>query len=309
MLSPSTDNKEMTAKRGFIAAMSDWSCLEFSVPASSIEAVSAILWEFGTQGIEEVETAAKWSRLKAYFLPESRIKKLQEEFIQICHDRTIPVSQLEIHQLENRDWLREWRASLKPFPAGKKFFIIPIEQNNYLPPPRKIQILLEPGMAFGTGTHETTQLCLEAIERFAQPGCSLLDIGTGSGILAMAACKLGAKRVVACDIDPIALEVARANAKINQCNKIEWNEGDNDSVGNRRFDLAIANLTIEPIEKSFFPMEKRVKRGGWLILSGILKDQVKRLAPLIPETSLRRIQRRSRNEWICLILQRIRYPI
>lgn len=291
-------------QRGLDIAMSDWSYLECCVLTSDFEIVSAILWEIGTDGIEEVESGPEWVRIKAYFSAGSQIKTIRKNFIRACLRQSIQPHQLQLHSLENRDWLQEWRAGLKPFPVGRKFFVIPIEQHDFQSSRRRIPILLEPGMAFGTGTHETTQLCLQAIETHVCPGGSLLDIGTGSGILAIAAFKLGAERIVGCDIDPDALEVARANSGINRCKNIEWILGDIETIGARRFDLAVANLTLDLIEKYFLQMEKRVKRGGLLILSGLLKDQVKRMAPLIEESSLNRIRLSSRGEWVCLVLRR-----
>ncbi len=285
--------------------MTYWPYLECCVLPSDFEMVSAILWEIGTGGIEEAEAGPGWVCIKAYFSAGSQIENVLDKFIRACRRQAIQLQQLQLHSLENRDWLQEWRAGLKPFPVGRKFFVIPTEPHDFQPPRQRIPILLEPGMAFGTGTHETTQLCLEAIETLARPGGSLLDIGTGSGILAMAAFKLGMKRIVGCDIDPDAIAVARANANINHCKKIDWILGDIETIGMRRFDLAVANLTIDPIEKYLSRMERRVKRGGLLILSGLLKDQVKRLAPLIEGSSLKRIQLRSRGEWVCLALQRI----
>lgn len=284
--------------------MSDWSYLECCVLISDFEILSAILWEIGTDGIEEAESGPEWVRIKAYFSAASQIKAIRGKFIRACRRQSIKPHYLQLHSLENRDWLREWRAGLRPFPVGRKFFVIPIEQPDFQPSRRRIPILLEPGMAFGTGTHETTQLCLEAIETHACPGGSLLDIGTGSGILAMATFKLGAKRIVGCDTDPDALEVARANSGLNRCKNIEWILGDIETIGARRFDLAVANLTLDPIQKYFSRMEKRVKRGGLLILSGLLKDQVKHMAPLIEKSSLHRIRLSSRGEWVCLVLRR-----
>jgi ribosomal protein L11 methyltransferase len=285
-------------------AMSDWPYLEGCVLTSDFEIVSAILWDMRTDGIEEVDTSQEWTRFRAYFPARFRIISIQKKFIRECRRQAIQPHQLLPHSLENRDWLQEWRAGLKPFSVGRKFFVIPTERQDIHPPRRRIPLLLEPGMAFGTGTHETTQLCLEAIELYACRGGSFLDIGTGSGILAMAAFKLGVKKIVGCDIDPDAIHVARSNAVINLCNKIEWILGDIETVSPRRFDLAAANLTIEPIEKSLPQMEKRVKRGGWLILSGLLKNQVKHLGPMIEKSSLQRIRLRSRGEWVCLVLRR-----
>jgi len=285
--------------------MTNWSCLEFSIPCDKQEIVSTLLWEMETAGIEEVDETQGWAHLKAYFPPEIPLKKIAAAFTQKCRSLKITARKLNPQPVENRDWLAEWRATLQPFKVGRRFFIVPAEQNAPRIPPKRIPLLLEPGMAFGTGTHETTQLCLEAIERLVQPGSSLLDVGTGSGILAMASVKLGALKVVGCDTDPDAIKVARSNFQMNQCAmKTTLLTGDIESTGRRQFDIVVANLTIEPIELTFVQMEKRVRAGGWLILSGILKEQVPRLKPLITRSSLKKVHLRSKGEWCCFILMK-----
>lgn len=285
--------------------MKEWSCLEFSITRDKQEIVSTLLWEMETAGIEEIDEIHGMVHLKAFFPPEISLKNIATAFTQKCRSLKITVRQLNPQPVENRDWLAEWRATLQPFKVGRRFFIVPAEQNAPQIPPKRISLLLEPGMAFGTGTHETTQLCLEAIERLVKPGSSVLDVGTGSGILAMASVKLGALRVLGCDTDPDAIEVALSNLRINQCLPMTTLlMGNIESVGRRQFDIVVANLTIDPIEQTFVQMEKRVRAGGLLILSGILKEQVQRLTPLITRSRLKKVHLRSRGEWCCLVLMK-----
>ena len=172
-------------------------------------------------------------------------------------------------------------------------------------PPASISIFMEPGMAFGTGTHETTQLCLESLERDFVPGTTCLDVGTGSGILAIAAVKLGARRVVACDIDPIAVTIAAQNGAQNDCGvKIRWIQGDVEQV--RRFQpgCIVANLTVELIEQEFWKFEQRLKQGALLIVSGVLNRQAIRVERLRQQSSLRLRRRLKKGEWTCLVYDR-----
>jgi ribosomal protein L11 methyltransferase len=164
---------------------------------------------------------------------------------------------------------------------------------------------MEPGMAFGTGTHETTQLCMEALERYLTPGATCLDVGTGSGILAIAAMKLGARKVVGCDIDPIAVEIAASNGAQNGCaTKVRWILGDLEKTRPFRPACLVANLTAELIEEEFWKLERRVKSGGFLILSGLLNRQAKRIERLRRQTSLRLRQQLTKGEWTCLVYVR-----
>jgi ribosomal protein L11 methyltransferase len=160
-------------------------------------------------------------------------------------------------------------------------------------------------MAFGTGTHETTQLCLKAMERTISPGSTCMDVGTGSGILAIAALKLGARQCVACDIDPVAIEIATANGRKNRCgSKIRWALGEIDQIPRFKPDVLVANLTVEIIEQRFPTFVRRLKSGSRLILSGVLNHQAPRLEPLRRRYQLESTARLKQGEWSCLIYSR-----
>ena len=143
--------------------------------------------------------------IRAYFKPAENIQELREKFAEDCRQSGIRCYGLSFKQEKEIDWLKNWRENLKPFPVGERFYVIPERTDKKPVPAGRLPLYLEPGMAFGTGTHETTQLCLESLERELNPGDFCLDIGTGSGILAIAAAKLGARRVIGCDLDPIAI--------------------------------------------------------------------------------------------------------
>ena len=169
----------------------------------------------------------------------------------------------------------------------------------------RIPIFIEPGMAFGTGTHETTQLCLEALEQYLPARGTCLDVGTGSGILAIAAVKLGSRKVVGCDIDPIAVEIAARNSSQNACGtKARWVLGDLESTRPFQPGCLVANLTVELIEEEFRKLEQRVKHGACLILSGLLNGQVRRIENLRRKSSLRLRRRLTKGEWSCLVYVR-----
>ncbi len=169
----------------------------------------------------------------------------------------------------------------------------------------RIPIYIEPGMAFGTGTHETTQLCIEALEQHLTPGRTCLDVGTGSGILAMAAVKLGARSAIGCDVDPIALDIAAANGVRNNCSsRIRWVLGQIDRVRRCRPGCLVANLTVEIIEQEFEKFLRQLQPRAVLILSGLLSRQVPRIEKLRRKSGLRRRACMSKGEWTCLVYRR-----
>lgn len=296
--------------------MRHWNYLQASFPPDDLDEASGILWGLGTNGIEEDPLRSDRLRIKAYFDPLQDLQFLHQEFKTQCRRAGIPLFRCTARIQTERDWFKKWRQQLSPFPVGKRFQIVPVDgENQPLPATEtfgfdlteagRIPIFMEPGMAFGTGTHETTQLCLEALERYLAPGDTCLDVGTGSGILAIAAVKLGARKVVGCDIDPIAVGVATQNGSQNGCaGKVRWVLGNLEKTRVLQPDCLVANLTVELIEDEFWKFEQRVKRGAFLILSGLLNRQTRRIERLRRQSSLRVLRRLTKGEWTCLVYVR-----
>jgi ribosomal protein L11 methyltransferase len=156
-------------------------------------------------------------------------------------------------------------------------------------------------MAFGTGTHETTRLCLEAIERNWKGG-KFLDVGTGTGILAMAAALLvPGSEVVAIDIDPVAVEIARQNLAVNQLTRIELSEGAPGRYSSRDFTMVVANLTAGVIMENLSSLTESVDPSGCLILSGILTEQAAEIMQALTRKGFINVERTGTGEWICLV--------
>lgn len=296
--------------------MRQWNYLQASFPPDDLDEASGILWGLGTDGIEEDPLRSNRLRIKAYFDPLRDLQSLHQEFKAQCRRAGIPLFRCTARIQTERDWFKKWRQQLRPFPVGKRFQIVPIEGGNEplaatetlrfdSTEAGRIPIFMEPGMAFGTGTHETTQLCLEALERYLAPGATCLDVGTGSGILAIAAVKLGARKVVGCDIDPIAVEVATQNGSQNGCaGNVRWVLGNLEKTRVLQPDCLVANLTVELIEEEFWKFERRLKGGAFMILSGLLNSQTKRIERLRRQSSLRVRQRLTKGEWACLVYAR-----
>src|SRR5438552_5897074 len=207
-----------------------WNQLTFDVPDDLIDAVVGELSGDGVAGVWESHAPEPGhTRLILYFHHRSNLDKIEDlvrAIFQRC-DRMNPAISRAV--VEARDWTEEWKKSYSSFPIGDDFFVIPSWEDCICPDDR-LPIRIDPGQAFGTGTHETTQLTMEALVRWVEPDHTVLDVGTGSGILAIASRLLGAARVFACDIDPVAAQVARANIARNAGSDVSTFCGSLDAV-------------------------------------------------------------------------------
>lgn len=203
------------------------------------------------------------------------------------------------------DWSSSWKVHFKPLRVGKRLLIVPTwEETTQLP--GDLVIRIDPGMAFGTGGHETTRLCLEMLEGVMEGGPlltvpSLLDLGTGSGILAMAASLLGAGRILALDIDPDAIVVARENIALNQLSgQIECGTLPLESL-NESFDIILANILAEELVRLAPHLAERLQPGGALILSGILAEKEPLVRQGFASQPLKYIRTASAGEWVAML--------
>ncbi|MEN6441225.1 MAG: 50S ribosomal protein L11 methyltransferase [Syntrophobacter sp.] len=210
-------------------------------------------------------------------------------------------------ELADEDWSETWKAHFKPLRVGRHFLVAPTWER-VSPGPEDLLILIDPGRAFGTGHHETTRLCLEWLETWVgkqpagrdhAPG-SLLDVGTGSGILAMGAALLGFEHIVGIDNDPEAIEVAVPNLELN--NLTEKIRVTCASVQDIRgaFDVVISNIQSMPLIRMAEPMVSRVRDGGRLALSGILTEQAEEVRDAYEERGASLIGTKTAGEWVLL---------
>lgn len=180
-------------------------------------------------------------------------------------------------EVADADWVRLTQSQFEPIHIGKNIWVVPSWHE--APDPNGLILEVDPGLAFGTGSHPTTRLCMEWLEAHPAPGKTVLDYGCGSGILAMVAKKLGADGVVGVDIDPQAIESARLNAERNAC-AIDFFVPDEfaPQYGERRFDIVVANILSSPLKLMAPMLSGRVAEGGSLILSGVLARQAEEVA-------------------------------
>lgn len=287
-----------------------WTEISVLTPISAEEAITHFLIEERTTGMEELDVAPGWKRLKAYFPGKGRMGVLLRRLLRFAkalrplHPELRDL-QVETRNIVHENWGENWKRFFKPQQISRKFLVGP-PWATLRPGKGQIPIWIHPGMAFGTGTHATTKLCMQALEEAlrGRKG-TVLDVGTGSGILAIAAAKGGARRVVAIDVDPVAIEAARENVKTNGVlERVRIRTG---GIGNvsEAFDLVVANIDKKSLRRMRKPLVRRVKRGGLLILSGILCQDEEDVRQFYLDLGiLRHLQTTREGEWSCLGFRR-----
>lgn len=253
--------------------VSKWFAVDLTIASDAREAVEYGAMEAGALGTETNDTEGKLLRVTAYFdnpPQRERVRAELSEALRLYGLLSSSLLEMRVREVSDEDWLGEWKKSWQPVESGR--FIIAPPWTELPSAGDHIVVRIEPGMAFGTGTHETTRLCLSAIEKYFEGG-SFLDVGTGTGILAIAAAKLFPdSHIEACDTDAEAIAIARENARLNGvAEHIAFRVGTvEDSTASA--DVVCANLTADMIN-SILPSLLSVTCGR-LVLSGILDSQV-----------------------------------
>ena len=315
-----------------ISEMSDSSWLEVSmvVDPELAEAVAEVLARFAPGGVvvESTDVAADDDNQNARAVGPLRVAaylRLDDKIEQTRHrlevslwylGRIRPLPEPQFRLVKETDWAHAWREHYHPILIGKRLLILPawIEA----PEGNRIPIRMDPGMAFGTGTHPTTQLCLEYLEEFIDFGApgdfrelDVMDIGCGSGILSAAAIKLGARCALAVDIDQLAVEVARENAVLNRVeSKMDVEEGSLTSILDGEFlikkaDLVFANILAHVLIKLLDQgLGETLTMDGLLVLSGIIEDQEGDVLAAVDRNGLQIVSRKQIDDWVALGVQR-----
>jgi len=289
----------------------NWVSLSVSSPAAVQEGLANFLIEQTKRG---VQLEGQW--VTAYCHDGEEVQNCLRQLTQYYRDLqqlypSLPELKVEQKVLPGEDWSETWRSFFKPLTIGKNLVIKPTWEP-YEPKPGQIIIEIDPGPAFGTGKHPSTALCLEILELIlGDPArkkgdtiASVLDVGTGSGILGIAAARLGAGRVLGLDIDPEALKVAVENLRRNGVEGIM-------SVGNiplhqlcQTYDLVISNLTAPVINQMAASLCSCVSPEGWLVLSGILQEEMEEVVKSFRPHYFREVHSWSKDEWRAILLRR-----
>ena len=210
---------------------------------------------------------------------------------------------LELSGVKDDDWSENWKKYYKPFRIGTHLVVKPTWEA-YQPSPEDLIIELDPGMAFGTGTHETTSMCMQLLEKHLKSNMRVMDVGTGSGILAIAAARLGAKEVLAIDIDPAAVKVARENIVLNHVeDRVRAVEGDLCKSEAMPCDLAVANIVADAIRMLAAPLTRHLAKGGLLICSGIIREREQDVLDAALAAGYVVADRLEKGEWVALALR------
>jgi ribosomal protein L11 methyltransferase len=292
--------------------MSDkiWHAVEVEIARVGETAATTQLWAFNTNGVEISEDANNpdFITLRAYFNSAPDTEKLREQILRALKLMDLPEFTLRgIRDLTiaDQDWLSEWKKGYEPIAIGRSLLICPSWKIDQARNTGRVVIEIDPGMAFGTGTHETTRGCLEMLEKYWDGG-SLLDVGTGTGILAIAAIKLRPEsRVVGFDVDPEAVEVALENAAINRVtDEIEIEVNKLSSYHGQDFDIVLANLTADVIIPLAPDFPQVLKPQGVLIVSGVLSEQTDDVRTALQSHNFSVIEIKPDGEWVTMALRR-----
>jgi ribosomal protein L11 methyltransferase len=219
-----------------------------------------------------------------------------------------PVGELTTREIAEADWANAWKDHFSTFRAGRRVVIQP-SWLSYTPVDGDVVVSLDPGAAFGTGLHPTTRRCLQLLEDVVRPGDSVFDVGTGSGILALAARGLGAREVVAVDVDPIAVSVARENVALNRAESIVTvGSGSADAPpANRQFDVVVANIIARILVELAPALAARVRPGGALIAAGIIAERSDDVVEAFAREGLV-VERYVDGDWIALLARTSAQP-
>jgi len=293
--------------------MEEWLEVSVTVENEAAEAVAEALSRYAHRGVVIEAGPEGWNSgpvvVRAYLPADDQLRankrRVEEALWHLGQIQPIPAP--TFRPVAEADWAEAWKEQLSVLHIGRHIVIRP-SWRDYVPVPGDIVIQLDPGMAFGTGLHPTTQMCLVMLEELARPEAEVLDMGTGSGILAIAAAKLGVGRVLAVDEDPIAVETARGNVVTNgvqeavdvMCGSLAEVMGS--------YNLVVVNILAKVIvEMMQEGLATRVCPGGALIAAGIIADQETKVVAALEQKSLTLVERQQRGDWVCLVAERS-YP-
>jgi ribosomal protein L11 methyltransferase len=295
-----------------------WLEVSLTVNGELAEAVSEVISRYVSGGVvtesgvrynDEEDEGTAYGPVKVYgFIPvddslEDIRHQLEEGLWHLGQIQALPQPQYRTIQDEN--WMASWKKHYHPIPIGQKLLVLPpwVEEYDH----NRIPIRIDPSMAFGTGTHPTTQLCLELVEKYTRPGKAVIDVGCGSGILSIAALKLGASHALGVDIDRASVISTRENAAANEVDEhIECGQGSVIEILTRHFSLrraplVLANILAPVIVRLFGDgLAKLVSPGGIMVLSGILVEQASPVEAAALQNQLKMIESLRMGDWIAM---------
>lgn len=262
-----------------------------------------LTWDFAD--INVLEHKGKVAVVKAYFAEEDNI----EDVLEYVNERLTELKEMgldlgeakvEHEKMHEEDWANTWKQYYKPTKVGEKIVVKPIWEE-YEAKDGELVVDLDPGMAFGTGTHETTRMCIQSLEKYVKEDSTVFDVGCGSGILAIAAAKLGAKLAVGVDLDPVAVESSIENVGYNKLKNIEILHGNLVEVIDGKADIVVVNILAEIICILTDDVKRVLKDGGVFITSGIIHDRVDMVCEKLEATGFEVMEKNRDGEWNCIV--------
>lgn len=309
-----------------------WYEINVKTTVMSIDAVSQIFYQLGAAGVQilnpnDPDLSGNSSGLWDFFDPENITLDFDgalvtaylerdsiEDTIMVLKNKVLGLADfgldpgladIDFKIVHQEDWENEWKKYFKPIRLGKNMVVKP-SWELFDAKEDDIVIEIDPGNAFGSGTHETTSLCIEMIEKYLKPIDRVVDVGCGSGILSIAAGLLGAKSVLGVDIDPVAVKTAIENVRLNQLeDKVEIKKGDLLNVVDLQADLVVANIIAEVIILLADDVNQVVKANGFFIASGIIKSKVEEVELKLESVGLKLIETIIKGEWAVIVAQKV----
>ena len=310
-----------------------WTEVLIKVDPQAVEAVTDILYGLGAQGVaidepvdvqklredelywdyideKLLENDTEETKIMAYFseeetnLPE-KIAVIKEKIRNLTEfGLSIGSGTVELSNVNQEDWESAWKQYFKPVHVTDRIVVKP-EWEEYSPQEGEIVIEIDPGMAFGTGTHETTSMCINQIEKNLKAGDRVIDIGSGSGILSMAAVLLGAEKATGVDLDPVAVRVALENVELNNLqDKIEILHGNLTDVIREKADIVVANIMADIILMLLEDVREFIKDDGMFISSGIIQEKRAAVEARLLEKNFSIVEVETKGEWCAITAQK-----
>ncbi len=282
-----------------------WQTITLIVPDELKDAVVGEFSNDGIAGVWERAAGGAGCEMVLYFGPASRARLVDARIGRLFQRNGYPVPAVHVGTQRKEDWSAGWRKGFTSFPLGRRFRVVPSWED---PPDGddRVPLRIDPGLAFGTGTHETTRLVIEEMEVLDDRGTvagAVLDLGAGSAILSIAAVRLGWTGVIACDIDPDAVAVARANLRRNGC-AVPVYVGSADALARAGAAVVMANLTAEAIRGLLPELRRVVQPGGTVLVSGILNAQADAVRGEVAGGGFEVRRERALGEWVVMAAER-----
>ena len=243
--------------------------------------------------------------VKGYFSYEDDIESIKKYILDKLADLKefgINIGQGKVIDslIYEEDWKDSWKKYFKPVKIGKNIVVKPM-WHEYDRLKDEIIIEMDPGMAFGTGTHATTRMCVEAIEKYLEPGNTVFDIGTGSGILSITASKLNAKNVIAVDLDPLAVDCAKENVKLNKLDNVDIYFGNLMEVIQGKADIVVSNIIADVIISLTEDVKDFLLPGGLFICSGIIGERSNDVENKLKKCGFQIVEIKNDEDWVCIV--------